>query len=226
MPSPASSPPPVVTVSASYGAGGSVLAPRLADRLGMRFVDRVATSAVVAGAPEGAAASAVERPTVAEERATPEERASIPGNRLFGYLARAAGANAVVPAEAVLDPDTALREQTRAKVESIARDGGLLLGRAGAVVLATRPRTYHIRLDGPAERRLARAAAIESVDLETARRRMEETDRARTLYVRRLHRVDPNDPALYHLMLDATVVSEDQALEVLALAASAFLAAV
>src|SRR4051794_41887954 len=32
---------PLVTVSASYGAGGSEVAPALAERLGVRFVDRV-----------------------------------------------------------------------------------------------------------------------------------------------------------------------------------------
>src|SRR4051794_41701832 len=32
---------PLVTVSASYGAGGSEVAPAVAERLGVRFVDRV-----------------------------------------------------------------------------------------------------------------------------------------------------------------------------------------
>src|SRR4029079_7530110 len=32
---------PVVTISASYGSGGSEVAPALAERLGVRFVDRV-----------------------------------------------------------------------------------------------------------------------------------------------------------------------------------------
>ena len=36
---------PLVTVSASYGAGGSEVAPALAERLGVRFVDRVVSLA-------------------------------------------------------------------------------------------------------------------------------------------------------------------------------------
>ena len=32
---------PLVTVSATYGAGGSVIAPRLADALGLPFLDRL-----------------------------------------------------------------------------------------------------------------------------------------------------------------------------------------
>jgi cytidylate kinase len=34
----------MITVSAAYGAGGSVVAPALADRLGLAFVQRVTTS--------------------------------------------------------------------------------------------------------------------------------------------------------------------------------------
>ena len=35
----------LVTVSASYGAGGAVVAPALADRLGVPFLQRATTSA-------------------------------------------------------------------------------------------------------------------------------------------------------------------------------------
>jgi len=37
---------PVVTISASYGAGGSQVGPRLADRLGVAFLDRAIPTAV------------------------------------------------------------------------------------------------------------------------------------------------------------------------------------
>ena len=36
----------VVTLSASYGAGGSQVGPRLADRLGVAFIDRVIPTTV------------------------------------------------------------------------------------------------------------------------------------------------------------------------------------
>jgi len=48
MPEPAPAPPRpdmrLITVSASYGAGGSVVAPALAGRLGLPFLQRVTTS--------------------------------------------------------------------------------------------------------------------------------------------------------------------------------------
>ena len=99
------------------------------------------------------------------------------------------------------------------------------MGRAGAIVLATRPRSFHVRLDGPADRRVAWAAPHEQLDLAAARRRQEETDRARSLFVKRLFRVDPADPRLYHLIIDPTVLGVESTLEILVIAARAFFTA-
>jgi hypothetical protein len=51
-------------------------------------------------------------------------------------------------------------------------------------VLRDSPRALHVRLDGPPAARAGQAARIEGVDLETAKRRLAETDRAREAYVR------------------------------------------
>ena len=98
----------------------------------------------------------------------------------------------------------------------------VLLGRAGAVVLAGHPAAFHIRLDGPEERRLARAAAFEGIDEITARNRLVETDRARARYVQRLYGRSPDDPLLYHLVIDSTVLSSEDCVEVIAAAAESF----
>ena len=44
------------------------------------------------------------------------------------------------------------------------------------------------------------------MDEPTARRRLPEVDRARAQYVRRLYRADIDDPELFHLQIDSTVV--------------------
>lgn len=200
----------VVTISATYGAGGSVLAPALAGRLGVRFLDRMVSS----DAATAAAAS--------DEGLSDAEEAATPGSRLFLYLSRAAGVTAMAPPESIIDHNDGIRERAEADVTDLCGAGGVLLGRAGAVVLGRRPATFHVRLDGPVERRVARAAAIEGVDPAEARRRLADTDRARANYVRRLYRVDPADPALYHVVLDTTVLSTDGALDVLERAVAAF----
>jgi cytidylate kinase len=204
----------VITVSASYGSGGSVIAPALADRLGVPWLDRLVSA--TAAAKTGSGADAV------REGLSDREEAATPGSRLFLYLARAAGADGMSPAQSVVDHNDELRRRAEAEIERLSAGGGLLLGRGGAVVLARRPATLHVRLDGPPERRIAAAAAIEGISLDQARTRMDDTDRARTLYVRRLYRADPTDPSLYHLVLDTTVLPIDAAVEVLATAVEGF----
>jgi cytidylate kinase len=59
------------------------------------------------------------------------------------------------------------------------------------------------------------------VDRETAERRMRETDRAREAYVQQFYGVDAHDPALYHLVIDSTVLGLDACVDLIALAVKA-----
>ena len=51
--------------------------------------------------------------------------------------------------------------------------------------------------------------------------RLDETDATRSRYVRKLYRRDPADASLYHLVLDATVLSTHDCVAVIAAAAQA-----
>ena len=82
MPEPAPAPPRpdvrLITVSASYGAGGSVVAPALAERLGLPFLQRVTTS-------EGHLA----QPGPCDEQLTEQEAKATPAHRLLAHLTQA-----------------------------------------------------------------------------------------------------------------------------------------
>lgn len=206
-----------MTVSASYGAGGSVVAPRLAERLGLALVDRLVTADVSEVAARDATAAAT--PAVAArsgEGLSEQERAASPGSRLFTYLARAATIGLSAPA-LVYDTEEDLRTRAEADLAGVlAGEGAVVLGRAGAVVLARRPRCLHVRLDGPSDRRLAAASQIEGVPADRAAQRMVRTDRARELWVRRLYQVDARDPSWYHLWIDTTIVGIDATVDLVA----------
>jgi cytidylate kinase len=188
-------PSPVVTISATYGAGGSVIAPAVADKLGLPFLNRLVSAELAHAAP------AAERLTEGEEQATPH-------HRFFSYLAHAAPFGPTVSAPVTAeDDDQILRSRAESGIAQLRRSqGGVILGRAAAVVLAGRPQAYHVRLDGPRDRRLAVASRIEGVTEEQAAQALGETDRARTVYVKRLYRTDPADAKLYHLIIDPTVL--------------------
>jgi cytidylate kinase len=199
----------VVTVSASYGAGGSVVAPLLAARLGLPFADRLIL-------PRGTTSDP------ASERLTDGERDQQGRSRLFRRLAQITGGlNLPVPTSE--DFSVQIREQVETSVRDLAATtGAVILGRAGAVVLAGNRWAFHVRLDGPPSRRVTRACIIERISTETAHDRLVETDRARARFLSRIYGREPTDSTLYHLILDSTAVSLDDCVEVLAAAATAF----
>jgi cytidylate kinase len=201
--------PPVVTVSATYGTGGSRIARAVADALGLPFVDRAIPGAV-------AAELGLSLPDAeAHDDAGPRGL-----ERVMRSLA------AVGPVSGVdfrTDfGDRTFCDATEAVIcRHAEKSGGVILGRAGAVVLQHRPRTLHVRLDGPVARRVAQAMRLEGIDRAAAEHRRRDNDTARAAYVRSFYGADAADPALYHLVLDATALDADTCVEVIARAARA-----
>ena len=207
----------LVTLSASYGAGGSRIGPELAAVLGVPFVDRAIPAAVA------------ERLAVPLDDALARDESQ--GSRLDRLLRDFAPAVQVYAGGGAMIPtafeEQGYREATEHVIrEHAARGEGVLLGRAAAVVLLDDPRVLRVRLDGPVEARLAHAMAAEGIDRKTAKRRMKQTDGARDAYMQHFYRRDSHDPALYHLMLDSTAFTIDACVELIAMAARAHDAAI
>ena len=203
----------VVTISASYGAGGSVIAPAVAGRLGFPFLDRAVP------ATEAAATSAAAAP----EAAGDEERTE---GIITRVLARFAAVPDPVTGGVLGEPggtrDADLRERVEKRLRDFSRTDGVVLGWGSTLVVQ---RAFHVRLDGPVDARVRRGMLIEGLDEATARNRLADTDRVRSLYVRRMFGRDWRDPELYHLMLDSTALEPDSCAAVVADAARAFWAA-
>lgn len=208
---------PVVTISATYGAGGSVVGPAVAARLGVPFLDRAVPSAVAA-----------QIGCSLDEALQRDDRAPGGLERLLASAAR-------LPTVTLGSVDTAFIgstddqgrllydhefvEQTERVIGEVAHGGGVVLGRAGAVVLAGHPAALHVRLDGDREARLRRARSLwESGDRDECGGRgwgdgaptlrlLDDNDRARASYVRRFYRADPADARHYHLVLDTAALS-------------------
>ena len=200
----------LITVSASYGAGGSVVAPALAGRLGLPFLRRVTTS-------EGHLA----QPGPCDEQLSMEEVKATPVHRLLAHFTQAMPAGPTQSPPSTHHQDEQLRGHGEAGIyRLLAAGGGVILDRAAAVVLG-KDHGFHVRLDGPAERRAAQGAVVEGISEEHARERLRAADKARTAYVRRLYRCDPADPSLYHLVIDSTAIPLEVVVELVLAAARA-----
>lgn len=201
---------PVVTISAAYGAGGSVVGPALAERLGVPFLDRAipVTVAERLAAPLGQAHAA--------------EHASSRFERLLarlGQVATLSGAGAGMGRHAAPQEED-FRAQTEQLLWELAETtGGVVLGRGAAVVLADVRHALHVRLDGPAEARLREAVERHGLERARAERALRETDRARLAYVRHFYRRDARDPSLYHLLIDSSALPLETCVELIAIAA-------
>ena len=201
----------LVTVSASYGAGGSVVAPALARRLGVPFLQRATTSSggVEAGGPS-------------TERLAPDEAERTPVHRLLASLTQAMPVGPTQSPPSARHQHQELCRHYEEDIRRLAADGaGVILGRGAAVVLG-KGLGFHVRLDGPPDLRLVQGAAIEGIGHDHARRHMDAADRARIAYVRRLYRADPTDPCYYHLTIDSTAIPLDVVTEIILRALSSF----
>lgn len=198
----------LLTLAAGYGAGGSRIAPEVAERLGVPLLDRA----------RPVLASELDELLVAQEATDPDP----PRLSAAAALGLCWGTPAGITLDALL-PDDDEKRATEQAVRARADTGeGVILGRAATVLLRDDPRVLHVRLDGPVERRVRRAAELEGISEEEARRRLELTDRARYAYVDTLYGVDPGAPGLYSLIVDATAMSLDDCAELVARAARAW----
>ncbi len=193
---------PVVTISATYGSGGGVIGPMVAAALEVPFLDRAIPAAVARSL------------AVSFETAVAHES---PQTRLSRFVASFARLPESVSSAAVpmgpehdLGNESAYKKQTESVISDVTRTtGGVILGRAGVIVLRSLAGVLHVRLDGPVEERVLQAARLEGIGESEARVRQRETDRAREAYMRRLYRSDPSDCSFYHMVMNTTALPID-----------------
>ena len=201
----------VVTFSAAYGAAGAEVAPAVAERLG---------SAVPRPGDPGAGRRAA---GVSVEEAEANDETVVRGLwRLVASLGTMPDPVGGVLPTATLPDARAYRQQTERVLSEICDGaGGVVLGRAGAMVLQDRPDALHVRLDGPPERRLAAAVARSGRSADEVRREMDANDRTREAYVRHFYRCDPSAARHYHLVIDSTALPVETVVELVVTAARA-----
>ena len=88
------------------------------------------------------------------------------------------------------------------------------------VVLGGRDDVLCVRLDGPADGRIAQAVA-DGADPATAHDAQRDIDGARNQYASFFYRQQQDDPRLYHLIIDSTALPVDACVDIIVAAAGA-----
>jgi len=196
-----------VTIAATYGAGGSVIGPAVAKRLGLPFVDRAIPSSIV---------KKIHGPLTTALTDDSTRRSDV--GRLLNSALSYTGLFAGVP---LADEHRGIAldvAETEVAIRKLADAGGaVILGRAGVFVLADRTDVFHVRLDGDREARCRAAMEHEGLDHETAARNLHEIDHARRAYVSHFYpRAGAwEDPRHYHMVLDSTAISSEACVEII-----------
>lgn len=203
-----------VTIAATYGAGGSVIAPAVANRLSLPFIDRAIPVAL---------AEEIHEPLQAA-LADDADHTPRMSRLLDGVLATSGlfvGVTASPEQRGAL-PEITRTEETLRRIADTT--GAVILGRAGVFALKDHPGVLHVRLDGDVEARCRAAARRYGIDMEAASRVQKQTDRARLAYVQHFYpRAGAWDDAHhYHLVLDGTALSHDTCVDVIVMAAQDF----
>lgn len=194
---------PAVALSRETGAGGTVVAHGLAKRLQEM-------------APPGSAPWTVFDKNLVqkmlEEHNLPSRLAQfIPEDRVSGIQ------DAVEELLGLHPPSWSLLRQMTETVLHLAELGHvILLGRGANVITAHLPHVLQVRLTGSPERRARRVMEVHKIGAKAAAAFLKKQDAARKRFLRRNFHRDPDDPLLYHVVLNTDLVGFEEAVDVIA----------
>ena len=189
-------PGPVITISRLAGAGGRTLATGLHDRLGLRLRDRSVVDHIA--------------------------RTRHLDPTLMAMLDEQDIRQSELWVRGVLENRIFLKEQYRHALsetigEMAAPGGVVFLGRGANHVLGHRA-TLRVRLVASSATRQTRLAETMGSSRAEARALLDETDRRRDAYVRKLFGADPHEPSNYDLVVNTDRLSAADVLELVLLA--------
>lgn len=192
---------PVVTINELYGAGGSYVGARVAEKLGVPYAGLAFSS------------EDLERASSSNPKVLAED--STGGTRRWLHSFSWPGMDVnVATASGDAQVGTNLVHKNIAEVMGLVKGfGGVVLGRDATAILGRMRGAVHISMIGEVEDRVARAAADHGISPKIAAQRQVREDRMRPRMSRTLMAWVPTDIGRYHLIVDSSQMSLDEAVE-------------
>lgn len=210
----------VITISRQYGSGGREIAALVCDLLGYRYLDKhlIIKTALEAGLSQGDMLEFREESPGARNFI---ERLLLPGPPAAAEITLRTPAN---DDSRSLTLEMLDSEKCRALVRSVIhaeyKDGNaVIVGRGGQAVLQGLPGVLHVLVQASMPARILRIQQLEGVGMEQAYHSAIEHDRTTARYLDRVFGVRWDDPMLYHMELNSSLVGVEQAAQIIAHAA-------
>lgn len=199
----------VITISRQLGSDGEEVARRLAEKMGVPFLDReiISRAAALAG--------------VSEETVEEAERAQSFLERMVDLLGRYPVASELGAPLPDLPPTPLLSVDTYRKligdvICGVAEAGpAVVQGHGGQIALREDPRAVRVFICAPVERRIARIMAQEGLTPNGAQKRVHDDDSRVGAYYHTHYKVAVNDPLLYDLVINTGRIGVAAAVELL-----------
>jgi cytidylate kinase len=188
------------TISAALGTGGPAVATELADRAGVRLLDRAALAEVAHDL----------RPDVRDVEAL-EARV---GGRLNAFALGAALTAGSAEAFHELQLRQTLPDLGRAVLHEASRQSAVILVPGAFAALRDHPSAVHVRLHAPFAWRVDTYARCELVDHACAEKKVKHDDHAKRAWVRTLYHLDIEDMRLFSIALDVSRFSTERLAEI------------
>ncbi len=201
----------IITVARQFGAGGHTLGKIVAKRMDYALIDEEMVNAVAEKA-----------------KVSPEWVQSIEKDRgdwLLDFLSRMVTPSFI---DRLLDDDTRGHINERIYVshlkvvmEELAREGkAVIIGRGGQYILQEHPKALHVLLISDLEHRIAFLKEHYKMTDQSAEIAVYRADKRRANFYKKLGKKNFDDPKLYHLVLNLSKISLEQAEDVVCQLAS------
>lgn len=200
---------PVITISRQFGAGGLTLGKRLAQRFNFKLVDRE----IIDEISKRAKVSAKYVQVV-------EDGAGDFLNELISEIA--AGRFGFVSARARegwtdLDTDDYIGFVRKTVTQAAEQDDVIIIGRGGQFIVPHRSQVIKIMLLAEMEDRIRFMSDHYQVSLSQAEKWVRKEEKRRDEFLKLFDSRDPEDPRLYHAVINTSLVSLEEAEEMVAL---------
>ena len=205
-PSQSQKPPLVITMWETYGSNMEAIAERLAADLKLPLHKQAYSS------------EALEQAEAQRER---QGRFGAFQRHMLAAMISPDGL--VMPMDATLATnDAKMADDNLAIVRKRAEGGGVLQGRNGQYLLRDRPNTVHVKLDGPLQARIRRAAQEHNLPEERAKKRQRLEDEFRSELSQKMYNFDPRDNGWYDIVINGAELSTEDAVHLIKEAVKVF----
>jgi cytidylate kinase len=192
----------VVTISRQFGAGGRTLGIQVAKKLGYQFLDYMIIEEI----------SKKAKVTTSSVKAMERSGGTFISKFITGALSRTYMERLLGEDVGYMDEQVYINKLTEVITEFAEKDNFVILGRGGQYILKDFSNVYHFLLVATENDRAKFIQKFYNVTDKKALRAVANGDKARANMYSRLHKTNFNDPQLYHLVLNMSKISIDQAL--------------